>query len=169
MFVWLYQKGAAGVEANTRNVAVQTDFYGKVTETVDDQITAREGELFAPLVNEIRRTATSTGVAVTDPNIPFLVAHLFTRTAQARKSLVECNQVVLDTLRRHFDDREQVARDIATGFRRDMVIRTSFHNTLLQQGLSPEMANEVIAALEPHWDLVAEEVNRPGNAGGSRI
>ena len=57
-----------------------------------------------------------------------VVAHLFTRTAQARKLLVECKQVVLDSLRCHFDAREQVGREIATGFRVDMLIRSSFQN-----------------------------------------
>ena len=87
VFVWMYRKSGANVEANIRNVSVEKYFYGKPGETsVDDQITRIENEEYSPLLDQLR---THAGGPVFDPRIPTLISHLSLRTRSLRQSFAD--------------------------------------------------------------------------------
>lgn len=94
---WLHRMGRAGKLVGIRDVGVQENFYSKLgvgnTPTLDDLITALEGELDADL--KAIRTA-PVGVVIESVLAARLVAHLVLRTAHVRSVFAQATGRILD-------------------------------------------------------------------------
>lgn len=155
--VWLYRKGARGVELNTANVAVEQYFYGRPDETdLDKRITDLEDDL-ARLFDNIRN-ATSGQEQVTDDRVPFLVAHLSFRTRHLRESVSSTTGSLISELGKHLSQAETGKAFLASELATEGKVRDGFKSLLVENGVPPEKLDDMIQKLEPHWGQVAENM-----------
>ena len=155
--VWLYRKGAQGVELNTANVAVEQYFYGRPDETdLDKRITDLENDL-ARLIDNMRNV-TSGRERVTDDRVPFLVAHLSFRTRHLRESVSSTTGSLIGELGKYLSQPEAGKAFFASELAKQGKIRDGFKARLLENGVPPEKLDFIMKELEPYWGQVAENM-----------
>jgi hypothetical protein len=103
-FVWMHRRGHEGIEVETSNVGLETDFYGKSgPATLDEQITQLETD-YSNLVADLRTRPH--GYRVEEPSVPNLIAHLCVRTRFLRHAFKDAALQTIDHVYHSLQDEE---------------------------------------------------------------
>lgn len=98
----MYRRGHEGIEVETSNVGLETDFYGKSgPATLDEQITQLETD-YSNLIGDLRTRRH--GYRVEEPSVPNLIAHLCVRTRFLRHAFKDAALQTIDHLYRSLHD-----------------------------------------------------------------
>ena len=132
-FTWVYRKGTPPFTTNIINVGVESLFYTEEDDTqADDLITDAEGP-FSTLVHTLR---TTTPAAVSDPDIPRLIAHLEVRTRNLRQSFLRTGDFLISKLLDFMADDQAFIAHLERQLRKDpSILRDSMSKELAKQGL----------------------------------
>ena len=150
VFVWHYRKDGKYIEANTRKVGAEREFYGNPSGVfVDDQITKIEQE-HSQIFDRLRAKPTSG--RVTDPKFPELIAHLSVRTRFLRQSITDSLEFFLD----HLVARVTHPASLRLIFRGPMV-KEQLVIELTRQGLGEEQINALVPLIEPLLPAILED------------
>lgn len=147
VFTWVYRKGAPPFNANIINVGVEGLFYTDEDDTqADDLITDAEGP-FSTLVQTLR---TSTPAAVSEPQIPRLIAHLEVRTRHLRQSFLRAGDFLVSRLLDFMADEQAFIAYLERQFRKDpSILRDSMSKELARQGLPQVLLQPLIQLSTP--------------------
>lgn len=154
---WLYRRNGTGFEANTRNVSVETDFYGKEADTdLDSRITKLEEEL-APALEQLRTCAIP--AEVPDPNVAStLVTHFVLRTRQLRQSVEDLVKGFLPEFKEHLKKDDVLATLLRQELRKDGSTREGFKLLLAGHGALPDQIDAVMALPDDQMQIVSKNL-----------
>ena len=92
---WVFRRNTQPFNTNIANVGVEGKFYTSDEDTtVDDAITKAEND-FSALLNEIRAESDS---ALSDSNLPGLIAHLEIRTRNLRENVLQVSEFLVSQI-----------------------------------------------------------------------
>jgi hypothetical protein len=163
----VYRKGARPFNANITNVGVEAFFYTHGDDTLaDDLITDAEGA-FSNLVRRLRGTIPT---ALSDPQLPQLIAHLEVRTRHLRQSFLRAGDYLVSRLLDFVADERSFMDYFERTLRNDpSILRKSFSDHLAKCGLPETMLEPmlklggpllpaILAPLGPMLPKLAEEL-----------
>ena len=132
-FTWVYRKGTPPFNANITNVGVEGHFYTDGDDTQVDDIITNVEENFS---NLIRRLRTTTPGAVSEPDLPRLIAHLEVRTRHVRENFLRTGDYLVSRLLDFMSDERAFADYMERKIRENpSIIRNSLSNALAKHGL----------------------------------
>lgn len=146
-FTWVYRKGAPPFRSNIINVGVEGLFFTEEDDTqADDLITDAEGP-FSTLVQTLR---TSKPGAVSDPQIPRLIAHLEIRTRHVRQIFLRAGDFLVSRLLDFMADEQAFIAYLERQLRKDpSILRESVSKELARRGLPQALLQPLIQLSTP--------------------
>ena len=132
-FTWVFQRDAQPFNTNIANVGVEGKFYTSDQDTtVDDVITKAESD-FSTLLNEIRSENDS---ALSDSNLPRLIAHLEIRTRNLRENLLQASEFLMSQIIDFMSNEEMFSSWLkSTIYDRPSIIRESVEKHIKEHNL----------------------------------
>jgi hypothetical protein len=163
--VWMYRKGQRGFLNGITNVSVELNFYGEPSESdLDARITNLES-VFAPLVARLRVGECG---AISDPQIPYFVAHCSVRTRHLRESAIGLVEEILDELRRLLNRNEVIYALMSKELGRSGSARAGVESALLATGTDPAELGAVINKMRKSMSAVVASLD-PSIADGVKV
>jgi hypothetical protein len=163
--VWMYRKGQRGFLNGITNVSVERNFYGEPSESdLDERITNLES-VFAPLVARLRSGECGT---VSDPEIPYLVAHCSVRTRHLRESAIGLVEEILEELRRLLNRDEVIYALMSKELGRPGSARAGIESALLATGTDPAELGAVIKKMQKNMSAVVASLD-PSITDGVKV
>jgi hypothetical protein len=151
-FTWVYRKGTPPFNPNIKNVGAESSFYTQEDDTLaDDLITKAEGSL-GELVERLRSSPPS---AISDAQVPTLIAHLEVRTRHLRQSWLQSVEYLISQFISFMADEDSFLDFLERKMRNDpSMVRTVLLEGLTKRGLPLSMLGplmKVVPSYIPVW------------------
>jgi hypothetical protein len=147
-FTWVYRKGGLPFNAKLDKVGVERSFYTTANDTLADDLITEAERPFSKLVQTLR---TSPQGAISDPQLPILIAHLEVRTRHLRQSYMQSAESIVSQFIDFMADEDSFADFFERKLRNNpSMIQTMFSEEPAKMGLPPSMLGPLMEAVPLH-------------------